>query len=718
MTRSVPYQCRALGISLFVATAHCNALHAGSLPLTTAWEIRSLSREEAEKGLPVKIRGTVVLQLGKGRVFNIHDGQECVAVHFFNAQDQGLWKAPAPPPNVTEYGADVEIEGITGPAGYSPVIIPTRIHRVGTGIVPPARNADMERLISGSEVSQYVEVEGVIQKALPLSGNNAEMSIVVEGQTCEVKIHNAAKLDPDAYVDARVRIRGCSSPIFNLRSEATGIRLIVQDPQHIEILRPPPKDPFLAPRVPLKGLLPFAREPEVFHRKVTQGVVNFVLPGKFFFLQEGNAGVRVDSPGAVVQVGDEVEVAGFVETSRHIASLTEAATRRIGKGELPAPVPVTANQLLNPKMASPQEPVTKQDFFGSLVRLTGTIRNNEWDDANRQVRLLVDSDGTLFSAVLPEPGDTPHTRWPEGSEIDISGVCELEFEPGEKGAKSPVVTGFKLWSRDPADIVVLHAPSWWTPLRLSLALGGSLAVLALSLFWASALRRQVKRQMAVISSKLQNEAVSEERNRMARDLHDTLEQQLAGVSLQLDDIQETVREDPRAAVEALDLARRMLDFTRTEARRSVWDLRSQMLELHGLETAIRAMAESVAHPSGPALQVNVTGEPHTLPAADAYNLLRMCQESLANALKHAHAGRIDITIEYLPEEVRLTVSDDGHGFAPGMLDHSANPHFGVLGMRERARKIGASLKIDGKPGAGCTVSIVLPAKHGIAASHP
>jgi signal transduction histidine kinase len=216
--------------------------------------------------------------------------------------------------------------------------------------------------------------------------------------------------------------------------------------------------------------------------------------------------------------------------------------------------------------------------------------------------------------------------------------------------------------------------------------------------------------MAVISHKLQNEAVIEERNRMARDLHDTLEQQLAGVSLQLDDIQETVREDPRAAQDALDLARRMLDFTRTEARRSVWDLRSQILELHGLETAIRAMAESGSHLSRPIIQVNVTGEPRRLPAADSYNLLRMCQESLANALKHAHAGRIDITIEYLPEEVRLTVSDDGQGLAPGMLEHSANPHFGVLGMRERARKIGAALKIDGNPGAGCTVSIVLPAK--------
>ncbi len=710
MACSLKFLCRALGLSLFLGAVHSDTLHAESTPLATAREIRSLSREEAEKGLPVKIRGTVVLQLGKGRVFNIHDGRECIAVHLFSAQEQGLWKAPAPPQTVTEYGAEVEIEGVTGPAGYSPVIIPTRIQRVGTGIVPPAKKADIERLISGSEVSQYVEVEGVVQKALSLSSNNAEMSVVVDGQTCDVKIHNAAKLDPDAYVDARIRIRGCSSPIFNLRSEAAGIRLIVQDPQHLDILRSPPKDPFLAPRVPLKGLLPFAREPEVFHRKVTQGTVNFVLPGKFFFLQEGNAGVRVDSPGVLVRVGDAVEVAGFVETSRHIASLTGAVARRIGKGELPAPVAVTASQLLNPKVASQQEPVTKQDFFGSLVRLKGTIRNNEWDDANQEFRLLVDSDGTLFTAILPVTGDRQLTPWSDGSEIDIAGVCELEFEPGEEGAKSPVVTGFKLWSRDPADVVVLSARPWWTPLRLSLALGGSLAVLALSLIWATTLRRQVNQQMAVISDKLHNEAVSEERNRMARDLHDTLEQQLVGVSLQLDDIQETVRLDPPAAQGALDLARRMLEFTRTEARRSVWDLRSQILELHGLEAAIRAMAESAAHSSGPIIQVNVTGESRTLPAAESYNLLRMCQESLANALKHAHAGRIVITIEYHPEEVRLSVSDDGRGFAPGMLEHAENPHFGVLGMRERARKIGAALKINGEPGDGCHVSIVLPVK--------
>jgi signal transduction histidine kinase len=216
--------------------------------------------------------------------------------------------------------------------------------------------------------------------------------------------------------------------------------------------------------------------------------------------------------------------------------------------------------------------------------------------------------------------------------------------------------------------------------------------------------------MEIISGKLHDEAVAEERNRMARDLHDTLEQQLVGVSLQLDETEDVVREDPQAALESLALARRMLEFTRVEARRSVRDLRSQVLETQGLEAAIRALALNASHASGPSIAFDVRGKSFPLPAAVAYHLLRMSQEALTNSLKHAHAEHIRITLEYTPNQIRLGISDDGRGFSHGTLGHTENSHFGLLGMRERAAKIGAELTIAGKPGAGCLVSITLPMK--------
>jgi len=202
--------------------------------------------------------------------------------------------------------------------------------------------------------------------------------------------------------------------------------------------------------------------------------------------------------------------------------------------------------------------------------------------------------------------------------------------------------------------------------------------------------------------------VSAERNRVARDLHDTLEQQLTGVALQLEGAEETIREDPVAASKAVMLARRMLRHTRLEARRSVWDLRSQVLELQGLPAALRALAESACGPSGPAVTVQVTGEGRVLPAGVEFQLLRVAQEALANAIKHAGAKRVVISLETTPEATWLRISDDGKGFAPEALTHSEHTHFGVLGMQERAVRIGAELSIVGTPGAGCIVTLSLP----------
>jgi signal transduction histidine kinase len=285
----------------------------------------------------------------------------------------------------------------------------------------------------------------------------------------------------------------------------------------------------------------------------------------------------------------------------------------------------------------------------------------------------------------------------------------VEFKLSGVGVPGTIVDDFSLWLRTPQDVQVLKAAPWWTSTRLGWTLAGTIIVLVLVLGWVGLLRRQVAHQMKIISEKLRGEAVSTERNRMARDLHDTLEQQLAGVALQLDGAEETIREDPVAASEAVVLARRMLRHTRLEARRSVWDLRSQVLEKQGLPAALRALAESAAGQSGPETTVQVTGESRGLTAAVEFQLLRVAQEALANATKHAAAKRIVISLETTPEATRLRISDDGKGFAPGALTHTEETHFGVLGMQERAARIGAELSIVGTPGAGCVVTLNLPA---------
>jgi signal transduction histidine kinase len=677
--------------------------------LTRVEEIRELSREDAEKGLPVRLRGVVIYRAAGSSFFNVHDGTQSATVQLFRAFDRKIWAGGKLPATESEPGAVIEIEGITGSAGYSPVIIPIRFKRVGTEPLPPPLRTTMERLISGSLVSQRVQIEGIVQRAVRFRDGRFELNVMAGGHLCLVSLLDPGDLVPEQLVDARVLLRGCSNPGFNLRSEAINIRLLCQNAADLDVLEAPLSDPFQAPHVPINQLLPFSPKLDRYHRKVTEGIVNFVLPGQFFFIQEGTTGVRVDSSSAAVQVGDRVEVAGFVETSRTFAAMRDAVARTVARDVPPRVETVTLEQILQPEIADPRVPVSEMDFSGRLVRLQGVIDKIEKHEDDDSFRLLVSSGERIFSAFLGARDQTDTTTWQEGAKIEVTGVCELEFTaPGSIGRKSADIAGLKLWLRSPEDIKVLAVPSWWTPRRLAFAAGGLGVVLSLALAWGVMLRRQVLRQMEVISGRLRYEAVSEERNRIARDLHDTLEQQLVGVALQLDGAEKVIHKANEPALESVRLAGRMLRHTRMEARRSVWDLRSQVLELEGLAAALRALGANSGSSAGTVVEVQVTGETRKLPLRADFQILSIAQEALANALKHAHAKHIVISLESTAVVTRLSVLDDGCGFTPDMLERTDLSHFGVLGMQERAGKIGAELAITGTPGAGCLVSLTLP----------
>lgn len=696
------------GVAAWILGMSCRAAGESRM-LTSVAEIRSLSREDAAKELPVRLRGTVIYKSGGNAFFNMHDGDQSATVHLFRAEERKIWVGGKLPATASEPGAIVEIEGITSSAGYSPVIVPTRFHRIGTGPLPPPLSISMEQLISGSLVSQRVQIEGVVQRVMRFPDGRFEMNVMAGGHLCLVSLLAPGDLVPDQLVDARVRLRGCSNPGFNLRSEAINIRLLCQNTADLDVVQAAVSNPFDAPHVPITQLLPFSPKLVRYHRKVTEGTVNFALPGQFFFIQQGTTGVRVESSTAVVGVGDRVEVAGFVETSRTFAAMRDAVARTIARDTPLTATTVTPEQILQPEIGDPREPVSTMDFSGRLVRIRGWIEKIEDKKTDGPHRFLISTGDEHFGAYLEFHGSPEPFGWQVDSEVEITGVCELDFRsPGFAGRQTSGITGFNLWLRSPGDIKVLAVPSWWTPRHLAMVAGGLAIVLLGSLAWALILRRQVLRQMGVISGKLRLEAVSEERNRIARDLHDTLEQQLVGVALQLDGAEKTIQSDNKPALELVRIAGRMLRHTRLEARRSVWDLRSQVLEIEGLAAALRVLAANGGSPDGPEVEVQITGENRKLMIGADFQLLSVAQEALANALKHAQARHIVIALDSTPEFTRLSVRDDGHGFAPGMLERPGAPHFGVLGMHERAEKIGAELAITGTPGGGCVVTLTLP----------
>src|SRR5215216_3130519 len=201
-------------------------------------------------------------------------------------------------------------------------------------------------------------------------------------------------------------------------------------------------------------------------------------------------------------------------------------------------------------------------------------------------------------------------------------------------------------------------------------------------------------------------AVLDERNRIAREIHDNLAQDILGISVQLELVARLMPGVAEAAKGHLDRARLLVRNSMTEARRYVWDLRSQELQKKDLSAALRDTTRRLTAESNVEAVVEVAGPLRPLPIEVETNLLRIGQEAINNAVKHAQANRIDVALNFDTRSVRLSVRDDGRGFDPN--GQIADGHFGLIGMRERAEQIGGVLTIHSANERGTEIAVDVP----------
>jgi two-component system NarL family sensor kinase len=199
----------------------------------------------------------------------------------------------------------------------------------------------------------------------------------------------------------------------------------------------------------------------------------------------------------------------------------------------------------------------------------------------------------------------------------------------------------------------------------------------------------------------------EERNRLAREIHDTLAQGLAGISLQLEtaealmDAQADPQRVRRTISQALSLARANLE----EARRSVLDLRPAPLESRDLPEALIELVRSLPNPGRVKIDLSIDGESYQLPARFEAGLFRVAQEALTNVMRHARAKTTRLSLNYSIGQIQLTIEDDGEGFDP----HDIPPgRFGLVGLNERAHMLGGNLVLESSPGGGTRVEVTIP----------
>ena len=686
----------ALAMAVRPPTAAARGQDPGSaLPtLTTIGAIRVLSQDEGARGYPVRVRGTVTHIDEKADVsLIVHDGQ---LGQFF--------MPPTDPAAAAEWrelrrGDLVEIEGRTVRGGFAPNVDPKVVRRLGQAALPRPKAIAFGSMLSGRHDCDYVEITGVVQRAWRPSDPRIQtlfMDVAFEDGVVRAAFWDFSIQDFERFIDARVKLRGNVGSLFGRTEQLRGVSLFVGHTSDIVVLEPPPDPARLVTR-PTRSIFNYSMTGEVNRRVRIHGVVTSYIPGhpvdvtdftttatfryvrNVLYVDDGTGGARVETEQTQrVEPGTIVDVAGFPAVTPAQPILTNAVFRVSGMAPQPASVPVSDANVLS------------ADYDATLVRMNAHFLSVLKTRSERTLVLRIGE--SVFPATIEaEPAAEALDQLRAGTIVEVTGVYAYQWGP---------TPSFRLFLRSHADVKVIKAAPWWT-LRHSAVMFSILALGACAAaFWV---RTAAKRR------RQQYQAVLTERTRVARELHDTLEQGLAGIALQLEAVGGTLAASPEHAQQSLDVARRMLQYSQEEARRSVMDLRAQALESRDLAGALTDLVEQTTGSSGVAARVTVEGTARRLDASDEHHLLRIGLEALTNSLKHSGALRVEIRLRFEPDAVELTVRDDGCGLTQEAGSLPAG-HFGLLGIRERVDKLGGVLQLSGGPGAGTVLTVRVPTR--------
>ncbi len=660
--------------------------------VTSVAELRALSLEEADQQLPVRLRGVITYaESGDFHLIYVQDDTGGTFV------DRG-WRFVEPEGFDRELtlGDLVEIEAVTSRGLFIPHPEAgdgeIRARFLGKAPLPEPIRLSPGNLFQPRYHNQWVEVEAYCS-GVSWMRRWLRLDLVAGGQRFRALVpHGWREADVKSLEGSDLRLRGVYGARFSRARELRGFNVLTHGFDQVEVVDAGLEKAFSQPVQQIRQLLRF--QPGTTNRARVKGTVTFVREGRGFYLGDGNDAVWVELAGgdAWPEPGEAIEVVGFPAIGETDVTLQDASYRRGGE-----PIPGA----LEPRFFEASAAL-ESDPHGQWVSMEARVVERVRLPHVRV--LLLDGAGVRFEVRL-EPGRggaMPGT----GSWVSVSGVFERRAggeRPG--GVDAP---RFQLLAGERGSIRILQRPSWWTRQRVGWLAGGLGLSALVSLAWVATLRRRVREQTAVLAEQIERQRIAEERARIGRELHDTLEQHLTGVRMQIEAAVDRLPSDGREVEpvrKTLRTASAMLEHSRKEARRSVWDLRSPVLEREGLPGALEELAASA---SAPGVNVRFEAPPawERLEGRTEFHLLRIAQEAVANALKHGGASNVTIDLDRTGAgELTLRVRDDGCGFDEGSLPPDGEMHFGLAGMRERAGRIGARLVVDSVPGRGVEVSV-------------
>lgn len=696
--------------------------------LTNAADVLALQDDQASLGIPVSVKGivTVAETNWSGRFF-VQDTSGGVFVEN---------KTPQRP----KVGDVLKISGITRAGGYAPCITKPQWVKMGTAPLPEAKPVTIEELMSGVEDGQRIEITGVVRDA-QMSGSELEIQLASGGYRFHAYLAVPKGMALQSLVGAKVLLKGTAATAYNAPAHTTlrhivTVTLYVPQAADFVVEAPAPANPYDQPLTPLNAIAQYPRNRSPGGQVHVKGVVTFQRKGQDLFLQDASGGLQVKSKLIVpVSPGDVVEVVGFPAVENFLPVLEDAVFRKTSEPRMTlTPQNVTVPDLL--KGLHHADYVTLK---GVLVDRMAQGIGRTADEPVIQTTLVLQSSNLLFAAEKDTSEQNGFlTSIPIGSVVEVDGICILESDDDGK------IKTLHVLLPTSHDVHILEKPSWLTPEHLLTSLTIVSGILLVAISWSVMVSNKNSRLKSLVSDKetaqkelqqahdllewrvvertkqlkiemtarketeLQFRAVLTERTRLAQELHDTLEQTITGIALQLDRVANHFEKNPENASRHLKLARSLTRQGQTDVRHSVWGLRSRAAEKFNLVNALNVSSRQIANDAGIQIQIETIGETQPLPETVEENLLRIGQEAITNAIKHSGAHTVKIELRFNPQQVLLEIKDDGKGFVPETCPGPNEGHFGLLGIRERAERMGGEAHISSTPGTGACVRVEIP----------
>jgi signal transduction histidine kinase/uncharacterized protein YdeI (BOF family) len=672
-----------------------SAIRLNEETLTNAVQVRSLKAAVAVRHVPVHLRGIVIGEAepgGKG----------------FAMQDEtsGIYLTSSPQA-VAELqpGDEIEVTGVTDAGWFAPSVIVKTLRKLGTKPIPEPKRVTFEELLTGRFEAQWVEIAGIVRSCEPSWSGARQLRVDLATGGGRLGIRWNISQAPEPLVDAEVRVRGVCyylantnrqvlNPMAAMPHDMPMIAVPHEVPVIIEV--PAASQPFAAPVRPLDSLINSAQEGSYGHRIHVHGVVTRSQPGEFIFIREGDFGLRVQTTqNGELNPGDKVEILGFTKQGNYSLMLEDAMFQKTATG--PPPVPVHINN-----------PSSVGQFDANLVEMEGTLVQRRFSDWAEFFDFRTDT-GVTFQAMLrTRAGMTNALNLPVGGRFKIIGVCAVDVSyDSSSGVSQP--GSFQILLRSADDLVLTSLPSWWTHQRTVIAFSAIAVILVAAIacvVWVA--RRRLKEQATRrVAAEKEFALIFAERNRMAREIHDTLAQGLGGISIHLEFIKNRLKEIPPEITKHLEITRELVRNSLADVRHAIWDMRSQALQDGNLISALESTARQLTEGSQVTCRVTVTGRPHPLPPVMENELLHIGQEALCNAVKHAGAKEIELQINFAEATICLSVKDNGCGFSTDKPP-PRNDSFGLIGMRERVEQLRGQLLIESHPGTGTRIFATVP----------